>query len=106
MSKYEQVLSDGTYIRVRVERTIAGTYFHEVPSRKRKASSMLRLGNHMFGLFGPRRDLVPIRHSDYEYARTDDEGARKALAFFAEGAESCIKEAEKEGIPVEHCYRD
>jgi hypothetical protein len=102
--KYEQKLSDNTTIRVKVQRTIAGTYFHEVPSRKRKPNSMMRLGNSMFALFGPRQDMIPVRHPEYEYAASDDDGARKALAFFVECAESCIKEAEKEGLPVEKMY--
>jgi hypothetical protein len=104
MPKFEQRLSDGTTIRVKVERTIAGTFFREIPSRKRKATSMMRLGHSMFAIVGPRQDLIPVRHPSYEYAASDDDGARKALAFFVECAESCIKEAEKEGIPVEQCY--
>ncbi|MER6382116.1 hypothetical protein ACWDBD_38770 [Streptomyces sp. NPDC001118] len=104
MSKYEQKLSDGTFIRVKVEQTIAGTYFHEVPSRKRKANSMMRLGNSMFMIAGPRQAVIPVRHPDYDYAASDDDGARKALAMFVEVAESCIKHAEQEGIPVEACY--
>lgn len=104
MPKYEQKLSDGTTIRVKVERTIAGTYFREVPSRKRKANSMMRLGNQMFTILGPRQDLIPVRHPNYDYASSDDAGARKALAMFVEVAESCIKHAEEEGIPVEQCY--
>ncbi|MFF9649710.1 hypothetical protein [Streptomyces sp. NPDC014622] len=104
MPKYEQKLSDGTTVHVKVERTIAGTFFREVPSRKRKANSMMRIGNHMFAIVGPRQDLIPVRHPSYEYAASEDEGARKALAFFTECAEGCIKEAEKEGIHVEQCY--
>jgi hypothetical protein len=104
MPKYQETLSDGTTVRVKVQRTIAGTYFHEVPSRKRKANSMMRLGTSMFAICGPRQDLVPVSNSKYDYAGSDDDGARKALAFFVECAEGCIKEAEKEGIPVEQCY--
>ncbi|MFI8815703.1 MULTISPECIES: hypothetical protein [unclassified Streptomyces] len=104
MPKYQQTLSDGTTVRVKVERATIGTHFHEVPSRKRKANSMLRMGNSMFAVVGPRQDLIPVRHPDYEYASTDDEGARKALAFFVECAESCIKEAKRERISVEQCY--
>lgn len=97
-------LSDGTTIRVQVQRTIAGTFFHEVPSRKRKGNSMMLLGTQMFALFGPRQELIPVRHPDYSYASDDKEGAKKALAFFVDCAEGCIAEAEKEGIPVEKCY--
>jgi hypothetical protein len=97
-------LSDGTTISVRTQRTIAGTFFHEVPSRKRKASSLYLLDTQMFALFGPRQDMIPVRHPDYSYAKDDKEGARVALAMFVDGAEACIREAEKEGLPVERMY--
>ena len=97
-------LSDGTTITVRSVKGIIGTEYREVPSRKRKAGAMLRIDGRMYAIFGPRQDLIPVRHPDYEYASSDAEGARKALAFFAEAAEGCIKHAEEEGIPVEQCY--
>jgi hypothetical protein len=102
--KNEHKLSDGTTIRVQTQRTIAGTFFHEVPSRKRKANQMMLLGTQMFTIFGPRQDMIPVRHPDYSYARDDKEGARVALAMFVDVAESCIKHAAEEGIPVEQCY--
>ncbi|MCC3766468.1 hypothetical protein [Streptomyces sp. UNOC14_S4] len=97
-------LSDGTTIRVRTIKGIVGTEYREIPSRKRKAGSLLRIDNKMFALFGPEKMLVPIQHPDYAYAATDAAGARKALAFFVEAAEGCIKHANEEGIPVEECY--
>lgn len=95
-------LSDGTTIKVRTERTIAGTYFHEVPSRKRHGATLLRLDTHMFLVFS--KDLVPIRHPDYAYASDDKVGAALALRFFVDSAEATIAHAEAEGIPVEDCY--
>ena len=97
-------LSDGTTITVRTVRGIIGTEFQEVPSRKRKANTMIRIDSRMYCLIGPRKDMIPVRHPEYSYAGSDAEGARKALAFFVECAEGCIAEAAKEGIPVEQCY--
>lgn len=96
-------LSDGTTLRVRTVRTPAGTHYYEMPSRKRPT------GSHLMRLDGPMflvttEQLIPIRHPDYSYASTDKIGAEVALRFFVDGAESCIKEAEKEGIPVEQMY--
>lgn len=102
--KSTHTLSDGTTIRVRIVRGIVGTEYREVPSRKRKANAMLRIDRSMYSVVGPKAALVPVRHPDYAYASTDAEGARKALAFFVEVAESCIKHAREEGIPVEQCY--
>lgn len=104
MPKYEQTLSDRTTIRVKVERTIIGTYFHEIPSRKRKANTMIRIGHQMYSVIGPRQSLIPVSHPEYSVAYSDDAAARIALAMFVEVAESCIKHAEEEGIPVEQCY--
>lgn len=96
-------LSDGTTLKVVTHRTIAGTYFQEVPSRKRKASMLFRLESRMFLVFG-NGQLIRITHNDYSYAASDREGAELALRFFAEGAEACIAEAAKEGLPVESMY--
>jgi hypothetical protein len=104
MNKNAHTLSDGTTISVKVVRGIVGTEYREVPSRKRKANTMLRIDNRMYALFGPKQAMIPVRHPDYEYASTEAEGARKALAFFVEGAEACIKHAAEEGISVEDCY--
>lgn len=99
-------LSDGTTIRVRVSKGLIGTEYREMPSRNLRAGAMLRIDRRMYVIAGPNNDLVPVQHPDYEYATTDTEGARKALAFFVEAAESCIKHAQEEGIPVERCYGD
>lgn len=97
-------LSDGTTIKIRVERGIIGTVFHEVPSRKRKSGALLRMGNRMCLLVKDGKDFVPIRHPDYEYAADDKAGADAALRFFVDSAEATIKHAAEEGIPVEDCY--
>lgn len=97
-------LSDGTTVRVRTVRTIAGTYFEEVPSRTRKASTLYRLGTSMFVVFNG--DLARITNPDYAYADDDKSGAALALRFFVDGAEACIAEAAKEGLPVEAMYGD
>ena len=104
MKNETHTLSDGTTIKVRSVKSIIGTEYREVPSRKRTAGTMLRIDSRMYMIFGPKQSLVPVRHPDYEYASTDAEGARKALAFFVEAAEGCIKEAAEQGIPVEQCY--
>ena len=95
-------LSDGTTIKVRTERTIAGTYYTEVPSRKRPGSQLMTLGDHMFLIM--RSHIVPIRHPKYEYASTDKLGAELALLFFVDSAEGVIAEAAKDGLPVEDYY--
>jgi len=95
-------LTDGTTIKVRTERTIAGTVYTELPSRKRAGSQLMRLGDHMFLVM--RTQLVPIRHPAYEYAGTDKAGADLALAFFVESAESCIAESLAQGYPIEDNY--
>lgn len=104
MSKNIHTLSDGTTIRVSMSKSIIGTEYREIPSRKRKANTMLLMDGKMFAVFGPKKALIPVRHPDYQHASSDAEGARKALAFFVECAEGCIKEAKREGIPVEQCY--
>lgn len=95
-------LSDGTTLRVCVVRGIVGTEFREVPSRKRKAGSLMRIDNRMYLVCG--KSLVPCTNPDFEYARDDKQGAELAMKFFVEAAESCIAEAKREGIPVERCY--
>ncbi|AXK35783.1 hypothetical protein DVA86_27280 [Streptomyces armeniacus] len=102
--KNRHTLSDGLTICFRAVDGIIGTAYREVQSRPRKASSLLCIDGHMYGVFGPRGDLVPVQHADYAYAATNAEGARKALAFFIEAAESCIKHAAEQGVPVEECY--
>ena len=95
-------LTDGTTIKVRAERTIAGTYYTELPSRNRPGSQLMRLDDHMFLI--TRRNIVPIRHPSYEYAYTDKAGAELAMAFFVDSAESCIAESMREGYPIEDNY--
>ncbi|MBF9135287.1 hypothetical protein I0C86_41285 [Plantactinospora sp. S1510] len=97
-------LSDGTTIRVRIERGIVGSVYHEVPSRKRPGGRLMRVDSHMFLLAGKRDDMVPVSHPDYAYAADDTAGAALALRFFVEGAESIIREATKDGLPVEQYY--
>ena len=95
-------LSDGTTIKVRTERTIAGTYFTEVPSRKRKGATFMLLDHHMFLMFG--KHIVPITNDAYRYAENDKAGAALALAFGVDSAEAVIAEAAKDGLPVEDYY--
>ena len=96
-------LTDGTTIKVRTQRTIAGqAIYTELPSRKRSGSQLMRLGDHMF-LVG-RRHLVSISHPKHEYASTDKAGAELALAFFVDSAEACIAESLREGYPIEDNY--
>jgi hypothetical protein len=95
-------LSDGTTIRIRTRRTLVGTVYEEVPSRKRKAVTFIRLGSRMCMVFGS--DLLPIENPDYAYASSDASGAEKALRFCLDSAEATIKHAAEEGIPVEDCY--
>ena len=96
------VLTDGTTIKVRTDRTIAGTYYTELPSRKRKGATFMLLVHSMFLLHGEM--IIPIRHPDYEYAANDKDGAVKALAFCVESAEACITESLREGYPIEDNY--
>jgi hypothetical protein len=95
-------LSDGTTIRIRTRRTLAGTVFEEVPSRKRNGATLMRLGNRMCLVF--RKDLLPIENPDYSTATSDKAGAEVAMRFCVAGAESVIEHAASEGIPVEDCY--
>lgn len=96
-------LSDGTTITVRTATDLlGGNLYTEVPSRKRPGSALYRLDGRMFLLMRDRH--VPIDHADYRYAATPKDGADVALRFFVEGAESCIAEAAREGLPVEAMY--
>ena len=96
-------LSDGSTVTVRTATDLLGCdLYTEVPSRKRPGAQMQRIDGRMFLL--TRRHHVPVTHPDYSYAATKADGARKALAFFTESAESCITEAEREGLPVESMY--
>ena len=96
-------LSDGTTMAVRTERTIAGTYYHEIHSRKRPSyGTLMRLDGSMFLVM--RQRFVPISHPDYSYAADDKAGAAKALEFFIDSAEATISHAETEGISVDECY--
>ncbi len=98
-----RTLSDGTTMRVRTERTIAGTVYREIHSRKRPSyGSLMRLDGHMFLIL--EEQLVPVSHPEYAYADSDTAGAALALSFFADSAESCIAHAAAEGIPVDDCY--
>ena len=97
-------LSDQTTIRIRRRTGIIGTEFQELPSRNRKAGTMLRIGDRMYLVLGPRQDLVPVSNPDYQHAKSNAEGERKALAFFVQAAEDCIKHAAEHRIPVEDCY--
>ena len=95
-------LSDGTTITIKTDRTIAGTYYYETPSRHRKGATFMRLERSMYLLTDGH--IIPISHPDYAYAPDDKAGAAKALAFCVDSAEACITHAEEEGIPVDWCY--
>lgn len=96
-------LSDGTTLTIRTATDLlGGNLYTEVPSRKRPGGQMYRLDGHMFLLL--RDQHVPVDHPDYRYAATARDGADVALRFFTEGAESCITEAAREGVPVEDMY--
>jgi len=95
-------LSDGTTISIKTTRTIAGTYFTEVPSRKRSGATFMLLDHHMFLIFG--ESIVPITNDRYTYAAGIKDGAAKALDFCVVGAESTIAEAAEDGLPVEDYY--
>lgn len=101
-------LSDGNTMRVRIRRTIAGTYFEEIHSLKDRQDqqSLWLLDTTMFLVLkqNPNRP-IPISHPDYKYARDDKHGAEVAMRFFVDGAESCIEEARKEGLPTIAMYR-
>lgn len=97
----EQVLSNGTRIRVKVERRTVGTVYHEIATPFRKASKLFRISNTMFLMVG--ESLVPVSNPEYRDAATDEDGARVALAFFADAAESCIRHAAQHTIPVNAC---
>lgn len=104
MSKYTDpaTLSDGTTLKVRIERGIATTVYHEVPSRDRPAGSMVRIDSGMYLVV--QGHLYPVMVDRYSHAGNDAEGAEIALAFFTESAEACIEHAQVEGIPIEQCY--
>jgi hypothetical protein len=95
-------LSDGTTITVRIERGPGGTVYHEVPSRRRPGSRLMRIGTGMFLVM--RESIGPIEDPRFAHAGDDAEGAEVALAFFAESAEACIQHAREFNIPVERCY--
>jgi len=101
-SKNVHRLSDGTTVSIKTTRTIAGTYFTEVPSRKRKGATFMLLDHHMFLIFG--ENIVPITNDRYAYAEDDKDGAFKALTFCIDSAEGTIAEAAKDGMPVEDYY--
>lgn len=101
--------SDGTEFRARVERGIMGTLLRVTHSTIKTAGGEL-LWDHPYGTAlwylprGGRGQLVRITHPDYEYAATRAEALRKALAFFGESYESCLKHAAEEGIDVRGCF--
>lgn len=96
-------LSNGDVITVKTERSIAGTYYREQVDRGRTTGTLMRLDGPMFYVPADGA-LIKIRNDKFAWAETDEKGAELALAFFVEGAESCIAEAEKEGIALEDCY--
>ncbi|MCY0955823.1 hypothetical protein [Streptomyces sp. H27-H5] len=98
----KHTLSDGTTLGIRVVGLIVGEEYLEVPSRKRKAGSLMRIDKSMYLMAA--KNLVPIRHPDYSYAESRKAARELALRFFVQSAEGCIEEAAKEGIPVEQCY--
>jgi hypothetical protein len=99
-------LSDGATVRVRIERGITGdAVFHELNSNNwRGGGRIYWSGEGLYLMFGD--DLLRMQNSRYESAGTAAEGAEKALAFFTECAENCIRHARGEGIPVSQCYGD
>jgi hypothetical protein len=100
-------LSDGNTMRVRTRRTIAGTYFEEVHSLKDRPHqhSLWLLGTSMFLVMANTSEPQSISNPDYSYARDNKHGAEVAMRFFVDGAESCIEEARKEGLPTISMYR-
>lgn len=106
MSNYTETvtLSDGATLRVRIERGRAGdVMLHEQNANHggggsriywRSSRLYLMVGDEMHAMVNPR----------FEHAESVDEAAELALGFYVECAESCIRHARAEGIPVAHCY--
>ncbi|MFJ3974861.1 hypothetical protein [Streptomyces sp. NPDC090021] len=99
-------LSDGATIRVRIERGLTGdAVLHELNSNNwRGGGRIYWSGGALYLMFGD--ELLQMQNSRYETAGTTAEAAEKALAFFTECAENCIRHAQAEGIPVRDCYGD
>jgi hypothetical protein len=100
-------LSDGSTYTVRVVRGLAATEYVVRHSVIPTAGGVLmRLDGPMYltGMGQKPAALIKIRHPEYEYASTEADGARIALAFFSDSYESTLRHAEEEGIPVRDCY--
>ncbi|MFF7254821.1 hypothetical protein [Streptomyces microflavus] len=97
-------LSDGATIRVRVERGAMGhVMLHELNSNNwRGGGRILWYGERLHLMFG--EEPHAMQNPRFEFAGTVEEAAEKALAFFVECAENCIRHAQGEGIPVSACY--
>jgi hypothetical protein len=97
-------LSDGATVRVRIERGITGdAVLHELNANNPNGGSRIYWSGEGLYLM-LRDDLLRMQNPRYEFAGTATEAAEKALAFFTECAESCIRHAQAEGIPVQACY--
>ncbi|WP_042800936.1 hypothetical protein [Streptomyces sp. C] len=99
-------LSDGASIRVRIERGLTGdAVFHEQNTNNpRGGGRVYWSGEGLYLMFG--NELLRMQNSRFEFAETVADAAEKSLAFFVECAESCIRHARDEGIPVSQCYGD
>ncbi|MFF7021436.1 hypothetical protein ACFY97_10515 [Streptomyces klenkii] len=97
-------LSNGAKLRVRIERGPTNdVVLHEQNDLNPFGGGRIYwLGRVLFLMFGD--ELLRMQNARYEFAETASEAAEKALAFFAECAETCIQHAKAEGIPVENCY--
>ncbi|MFE0104162.1 hypothetical protein [Streptomyces sp. NPDC059009] len=97
-------LSDGATIRVRIERGATGdAVLHELNSNNWQGGGRIYWrGERLFLMFGD--ELLAMQNARYEFAGTLADAAEKAVAFFVECAENCIRHAKSEGIPVSACY--
>ncbi|MFE7479993.1 hypothetical protein [Streptomyces sp. NPDC057552] len=97
-------LSNGAKLRVRIERGLTGgVVLHERNDLNPFGGGRIYwLGQVLFLMFGD--ELMRMQNARYEFAKTESEAAEKALAFFAECAETCIRHAVAEGVAIESCY--
>ncbi|WP_371671250.1 hypothetical protein OG985_28690 [Streptomyces sp. NBC_00289] len=101
-------LSDGATVRVRVERGLTDdAVFHEQNSNNPNGGGRIYWSGQGLYLMwggGEREQMLRMQDPRFESADSIADAAAKALAFFTQCAEGCIRHAQAEGIPVRACY--
>ncbi|NUV86619.1 hypothetical protein G6W61_10415 [Streptomyces sp. KAI-26] len=97
-------LSDGATVRVRIERGMTGdAVLHELNSNNWAGGGRIYWsGGNLYLMFGD--ELLAMQNARYDMAGSVTQAAEKALAFFVECAENCIRHAKHEGVDISACY--